>query len=53
MHNMVLAYLLTASIPLFAAENVRKNEAYPVFANTASNNKLPWPDDLKSNSAGQ
>ena len=33
--------------------NVRKNEAYPVFANAAGNNKLPWPDDLKSNAAGQ
>ena len=33
--------------------NVRKNDAYPVFANAASNNKLPWPDDLKSAAAGQ
>ncbi|MEI7899641.1 MAG: DUF4038 domain-containing protein, partial [bacterium] len=33
--------------------NVRRNEAYPVFANAASNNKPPWPDDLMSTVAGQ
>ena len=33
--------------------NVRKNEAYPVFTDATSNNKLPWPDDLKSAAAGQ
>ena len=33
--------------------SVRMNEAYPVFANATTNNKLPWPDDLKSASAGQ
>ncbi|KAB2660523.1 MAG: hypothetical protein DVB31_13990 [Verrucomicrobia bacterium] len=33
--------------------NVRKDEAYPVFSNAASNDKLPWPADLKSTSAGQ
>ena len=33
--------------------NVKRNEAYPVFCNASSNNKLPWPDDLKSASVGQ
>ena len=33
--------------------NVRKNEAYPVFANASNNDKLPWPDDLGSKTAGQ
>ena len=33
--------------------NVRRNEAYPVFANATSNHKLLWPDDLKSHSVGQ
>lgn len=33
--------------------NVKKSEAYPVFANATSNTKLPWPDGLKDNSAGQ
>ncbi len=32
---------------------VRKNEAYPVFANATSNSKLPWPGDLKSTASGQ
>jgi Protein of unknown function (DUF4038) len=32
---------------------VRRNEAYPVFANATSNSKLPWPDELKSASVGQ
>ncbi len=32
---------------------LKRNEAYPVFANATSNPKLPWPDDLKSASAGQ
>ncbi len=27
--------------------NVKKNEAYPVFTNSSTNNKMPWPD-LKS-----
>ena len=33
--------------------NVNKNEAYPVFANASSNNKLPWPDDLNNKAPGQ
>jgi pimeloyl-ACP methyl ester carboxylesterase len=33
--------------------SVRKNEAYPVFTNASSNNKLPWPDDLNNKAAGQ
>lgn len=33
--------------------NVRKNEAYPVFANASNNDKLPWPEDLGSKTAGQ
>lgn len=32
--------------------SVKRNEAYPVFANATSNGTLPWPDDLKSKSAG-
>ncbi|MEI7732409.1 MAG: hypothetical protein WCO56_22755 [Verrucomicrobiota bacterium] len=33
--------------------SVKKNEAYPVFANASGNGKLPWPDDLNSKSVGQ
>lgn len=33
--------------------NVIKSEAYPVFTNASSNDKLPWPDDLKSKTPGQ
>ncbi len=33
--------------------SVKKNEAYPVFANASSNGKIPWPDDLQSKTAGQ
>ncbi len=33
--------------------NVKKNEAYAVFTNASSNSTLPWPDDLKSTTAGQ
>ena len=32
---------------------VKRNEAYPVFANATSNRKLPWPDELKSTASGQ
>jgi len=33
--------------------SIRRNEAYPVFTDAASNDKLPWPDNLKSPAAGQ
>jgi pimeloyl-ACP methyl ester carboxylesterase len=33
--------------------NVRKNEAYAVFANATGNSKLPWPDNLKEKAPGQ
>ena len=33
--------------------NVKKNEAYPVFANTSSNDKIPWPDNLSEKTPGQ
>jgi len=33
--------------------NVKKNEAYPVFSNASCNQKIPWPDDLASKTAGQ
>ena len=33
--------------------SIKKNEAYAVFTNATSNSQLPWPDDLKSTSAGQ
>ncbi|NDE97478.1 MAG: hypothetical protein EB034_04245 [Verrucomicrobia bacterium] len=33
--------------------SVKKNEAYPVFANASCNGNLPWPDDLKGKSVGQ
>lgn len=33
--------------------SIKKNEAYPVFTNATSNDQLPWPDDLKSTTAGQ
>ena len=32
---------------------VRKNQAYPVFTNASTNNKLPWPDDVRNKSSGQ
>jgi len=32
---------------------LKKNEAYPVFANASSNDKIPWPDDLTTKTAGQ
>lgn len=33
--------------------NVKKNEAYPVFANASCNSKLPWPDNLNEKAPGQ
>jgi pimeloyl-ACP methyl ester carboxylesterase len=33
--------------------SVRRNEAYPVFANASGNSKLPWPDHLKETAPGQ
>ena len=33
--------------------SVKKNEAYPVFANASCNGILPWPDDLKGKTVGQ
>lgn len=33
--------------------NIRKNEAYPVFTDASTNDRHPWPGDLKSGSAGQ
>ena len=32
---------------------VRKNQAYPVFTNASTNNKLPWPDDVRNKGSGQ
>ncbi len=33
--------------------SVKRNEAYPVFANATGNNPLPWPDQLKEKAPGQ
>jgi poly(3-hydroxybutyrate) depolymerase len=33
--------------------SVRKNEAYPVFANASTNDPLPWPDQLANRKSGQ
>ena len=33
--------------------SLRRNEAYPVFANASCNDRHPWPDDLTSKAAGQ
>ena len=33
--------------------SVKKNAAYPVFANASGNGTLPWPADVKSKAAGQ
>ena len=33
--------------------SVRKNEAYPVFTNTSSNDPLPWPNNVSDKSSGQ
>jgi dienelactone hydrolase len=33
--------------------NVKKNEAYAAFTNATTNQKLPWPDDLKNTAPGQ
>ena len=32
---------------------VRKNESYPVFTNSSTNDKLPWPGDVKNKASGQ
>jgi len=32
---------------------VKKNEAYPAFTSATTNDKLPWPDDLKNTQPGQ
>jgi predicted esterase len=32
---------------------VKKNEAYPVFANASGNSKVPWPDNVKETTPGQ
>jgi len=32
---------------------VSKSEAYPVFTNASTNDKLPWPNDVKSKAPGQ
>lgn len=52
-HNNAAIEKVNDLVNSFDWLNVRKNEAYPVFANATSNNKPLWPDDLKSNSAGQ
>ena len=52
-HNNAVIEKVNDLVNSFDWLNVRKNEAYPVFANATSNNKPLWPDDLKSNSAGQ
>jgi poly(3-hydroxybutyrate) depolymerase len=33
--------------------SVKKNEAYPVFANASTNDPLPWPDQLADKKSGQ
>lgn len=33
--------------------SVKKNEPYPIFTNATGNDRIPWPDDLKSTTAGQ
>ena len=33
--------------------SVKKNEAYPVFTNAATNDPLPWPDQLADKKSGQ
>ena len=33
--------------------SVKKNEAYPVFANASRNDRPPWPDDVKDQAPGQ
>jgi hypothetical protein len=32
---------------------VRRNEAYPVFTNSSTNDKIPWPGDVKNKASGQ
>ena len=32
---------------------VRKNEAYPVFTNASTNDKLPWANDVRNKASGQ
>ena len=51
--NLALVEKVTDLVSSFDWLNVKRNEAYPVFANATSNNQLPWPGDLKSNAAGQ
>jgi len=33
--------------------SVKKNEAYPVFTNASTNDRLPWPDQLTDQKPGQ
>ena len=33
--------------------SVKRNEAYPVFANASCNNAIPWPDHLDDQTSGQ
>jgi lysophospholipase L1-like esterase len=52
-HNHAAIEKVNDLVNSFDWLKVKKNEAYPVFANATSNNKLPWPGDLRSNAAGQ
>lgn len=52
-HNDAAIQRVNDLINSFDWLNVRKNEAYPVFTNAASDGKAPWPDDVKSTAAGQ
>jgi len=52
-HNHLLIEKTNDLVNSFDWLNVKKNEAYPVFSHATSNDKLPWPADLKSTAAGQ
>ena len=32
---------------------VRRNEAYPAFTNSSTNDEIPWPGDVKNKASGQ
>jgi len=33
--------------------SVKKNEAYPVFTDASTDDKIPWPDNIESEASGQ
>jgi hypothetical protein len=51
--NHLLIEKVNDLVNSFAWLEVKRNEAYPVFANATTDSRLPWPDGLESPAAGQ